>query len=59
VKLIIYDVLGREIEILVDNSLPAGFHSVNFNASNFPSGIYFYVLRIGTDSMCKKMILIK
>jgi chitinase len=59
VKLIIYDVMGREIETLLNDSFSVGIHSVVFNGYKFPSGIYFYVLNNGTKSMCKKMILLK
>jgi chitinase len=59
VKLIIYDVLGREIKTLLNGSLTSGIHSITFDGSQIPSGIYFYVLSTSTKSMCKKMILLK
>ena len=59
VKLIIYDVMGREIETLLNDSFTIGIHSVNFDGSRLPSGIYFYVLSSGTNTLCKKMILLK
>ena len=59
VKLIIYDVLGREIETLINNSFTVGIHSVTFDGSKYPAGIYIYVLSSGTKTMCKKMILLK
>ena len=59
VKLIIYDVMGREIETLLNDSFSEGLHSVVFDGYKYPSGIYFYVLNIGTKTMCKKMILLK
>jgi|ERR1035437_673295 chitinase len=59
VKLIIYDVLGRVIEILLNGSFTTGIHSIIFDGSKFPAGIYFYVLSTDTKSICKKMILLK
>jgi chitinase len=59
VKLIIYDVMGRKIETLLNDSYTVGIHSVSFNRSNLPSGIYFYVLSSGAKTISKKMILLK
>jgi chitinase len=59
VKLIIYDVLGRVIETLLNDSFTVGIHSVSFDGSNLPSGIYLYVLSSGTKAISKKMILLK
>lgn len=58
VKLVIYDILGREIEILIDEKQSAGYHEISWNASEFTSGIYFYKLSVGKYSMTKKMILL-
>ncbi len=59
VKLIVYDVLGGEVEKLVDEELDAGRYRVNFDASNLSSGVYFYVLDAGKFKMTKKMVLVK
>jgi hypothetical protein len=59
VKLTINNILGQEKYILVNEQLSSGSYSVNFNASNFPSGIYFYKLTAGNFTDSKKMILIK
>ena len=59
VKLIIYDILGKEISILVNESLHPGTYEVTFYGSNVPSGIYFYQLRAGDFVETKKMLLIK
>jgi beta-glucosidase len=59
VKLSIYDMLGKEIETLVDEEKPAGNHRVDFNGSKLSSGIYFYQLNAGLYMMIKKMILLK
>ena len=55
----IYDVLGNEITTLVNGYKPAGGYEVEFNASNFPSGVYFYSLNTGSFIQTKKMLLIK
>ncbi|HEY9165236.1 MAG TPA: T9SS type A sorting domain-containing protein [Candidatus Kryptonia bacterium] len=59
VVLKVFDVLGREAESLVNGRQTAGNHSVTFNASNLPSGVYFY--RLSTQGYVKtmKMILCK
>ena len=59
VSLKIYDVLGNEIAILVNEEKPVGSYEVEFDASSFPSGIYFYQLRAGEFIQSKKMSLIK
>ncbi|MCK9211829.1 MAG: T9SS type A sorting domain-containing protein [Ignavibacteriaceae bacterium] len=59
VTLKVYDVLGKEVATLVNNELQAGTYSVNFNASNLSSGIYFYALRAGNYAQTKKMILLR
>ncbi|RKY96232.1 MAG: hypothetical protein DRQ13_06080 [Ignavibacteriae bacterium] len=59
VTLKVYDVLGREVDILVNGNLPAGVHSVEFNGESFESGLYFYEINTGTFRDTKKFILIK
>ncbi len=58
-KLIIYDVLGREIVKLVNEVKEPGNYSVTFNANNLASGVYFYRLESGSFIDVKKMLLIK
>ena len=55
----IYDVLGNEIMTLIDEYKPAGRYEVDFNASTFTSGVYFYQLKAGEYTAVKKMILLK
>ncbi|MBK7630785.1 MAG: T9SS type A sorting domain-containing protein [Ignavibacteriales bacterium] len=55
----VYDVLGNEVAILVDDYRNAGSYAVEFNASNLPSGVYFYQLKAGYYVETKKMILLK
>ncbi len=59
VTLKVYDVLGREIETLVDERQSVGTHSVSFDASNVPSGVYFYQLQAGGAAQTKKLVVIK
>ena len=59
VNLIFYDLLGREIASLVNEEKPPGVYTVNFNGSNFASGIYFYRFRAGSFTSTKKLILLK
>jgi hypothetical protein len=58
-KLSIFDILGREITTLVNEQLKPGSYEVEWDASAFPSGVYFYRLQSGTFIQTLKMILIK
>jgi hypothetical protein len=58
-RLAIYDVLGREVAVLIDGQLAAGSHSVTFDASNLTSGVYLYKLEAGGMSQTKRMTLVK
>lgn len=59
VKLVVFDLLGREIKTLVNERKDKGSYQVNFDASNLPSGVYFYRLTTENFSQAKKMMLIK
>jgi len=59
VKLLIYDITGREIAVLVNTELQPGSYDYKWNASQFASGIYFYKIKAGDFSQVKRMILIK
>ncbi|MCL5738616.1 MAG: T9SS type A sorting domain-containing protein, partial [Bacteroidetes bacterium] len=59
VVLKVYDVLGRDVETLVDEHQSVGVHSVIFNAGNLPSGVYFYRLQAGTFIQTKKLTVLK
>lgn len=59
VSLDVYDVLGREVQNLINSDLAAGYYEVQFNGDRFASGVYFYRLQDGTTSITRKMILIK
>lgn len=59
IKLAVYDILGREITILVNEQQQPGRYEVSWNASYFASGIYFYSLTSGNFTGTKKLILLK
>lgn len=59
VSLKVYDALGREIAVLINEIKPAGHHTVNFDGKDFTSGVYFYKLNIDGFVQTKKMILLK
>jgi CubicO group peptidase (beta-lactamase class C family) len=59
VELMLYDVLGKEIKVLVNKEQDAGDYGIEFNAGNLVSGIYFYKLKAGSFVKTKKMILLK
>jgi hypothetical protein len=59
VKLVVYDILGREVIVLADEEKEPGFYEVNFDASHLSSGVYFYQLRSKYFVDTKKMILLR
>lgn len=59
VKMQVFNILGQEVKVLVDKSMPAGNYDVEYNASEQPSGIYFYRLTHSEGVQTKKMILVK
>ena len=59
VKVIISDILGREVATLVNDNLNAGNYNVNFDAAALSSGVYFYTLITDNFKQSKKMILMK
>ncbi len=59
VTIVIYDVLGRQAETLVDGEKQAGRYEVTFDASKLPSGVYFYRLRARNFSETRKLALVK
>lgn len=59
VKLVVYDILGRTVQTLVDNNLAPGNYSIPFSNRGLASGVYFYQLTAGNYRDIKKMVLIK
>ena len=59
VRLAVYDLLGHEVAILVDQSKPAGNHTVRFGAGNLSSGLYVYRLQAQDKTIVRTMMLVK
>ncbi len=59
VELTIYDLLGRQVQTLLDEHKQAGVHTITFNASHLSSGVYFYRLQAGDMIETKRMVLLK
>lgn len=59
VKVVVMNTIGEQVAILVNQTQEQGYHQLDFNASNLPSGIYFYSLQTENYSETKKMLLMK
>jgi flagellar hook assembly protein FlgD len=59
VKLTVYDITGKVVKELVNGHKTAGKYSVEFNASSYSSGIYYYKIEAGQYNSTQKMLLIK
>ncbi|PJC60247.1 MAG: hypothetical protein CO025_03815, partial [Ignavibacteria bacterium CG_4_9_14_0_2_um_filter_37_13] len=59
INLKVYDALGREVATLVNEQKEPGFYSVEWNASNIASGIYFYRIQAGDFIQTKRLILLR
>jgi hypothetical protein len=59
VTLKVYNIIGQEVAILVNNMQQAGNYTVSFDASHLSSGVYFYKLQSGSFTLTKKMEVIK
>ena len=59
VRLSVYDMLGREVSVLVNERRDAGVHEAKFDASGLSSGIYFYRLQAGDFVQSRKLLLLK
>jgi hypothetical protein len=59
VKLSVYDILGREVSVLVNDRRDAGVYEIKFDGSNLASGVYFYRLQAGDYVASKKMLVLK
>ena len=58
-RLIIYDILGRKVATLVNEQLRPGTYEVEWDATNYPGGVYFCRLESGMFNGTKKLVLIK
>jgi len=59
VTLKIFDVMGRDVATMVSEEMSAGNYSRQWNATDFPSGVYFYRLKVGTFTETKRLILMR
>ncbi len=59
IRLTVYDILGREVAVLVDGQMSAGAHQVRFDASGLASGVYIYRLSAGGEVSTKRMLFLK
>ena len=55
----VYNVLGKEVAVLINEYKPAGKYQIEFNSSSLPSGVYFYRLQAGNFTQIKRMVLLK
>jgi hypothetical protein len=59
VELALYDIGGKKVQTVINQSMKAGEHQISFDGSSLASGVYFYKLTAGRYTQAKKMILIK
>jgi hypothetical protein len=59
VRLSVYNILGQELKVLLNKRVAPGKHSVNFDASGLPSGVYIYGIKSGNKLLTRKMLLLK
>jgi hypothetical protein len=55
----VYDLLGREVDVLCDQTFKAGEHTLRFDAVDYPSGLYFYQLHVGDQRQIRKMTVVR
>ncbi|MCG8608358.1 T9SS type A sorting domain-containing protein [bacterium] len=54
-----FNTIGQEVETLVNQVMPAGFHKVTWNAQKMKSGVYFYQIEAGSFKKSYKLVLVK
>jgi len=59
VRLVVHDLLGREVAVLVDEQKEPGYYTVPWNAGRFASGVYYARLQAGEEVMIRKMLLVR
>ena len=59
VEMVLYDILGRQVEVLINEEQDVGYYKLNFNAGRLASGIYFYRLQAGDFVETRKMVLLR
>jgi hypothetical protein len=58
-KLVVYDVMGREVQTLVNEMLKPGTYEVSFDGSKLPSGVYYYKLDVNGFTQTRRMVMTK
>jgi hypothetical protein len=58
-RLTVYDILGREVAVLIDGPMSAGTHSVTFDATGLPSGVYLVALEHAGQRVVRRISLVK
>jgi len=59
VKVSVFDLLGREVAVLINEEQPVGRYAVSWNAADMPSGMYICRLQSGNGSLVRRMLLLK
>ena len=59
IQIVVYDLSGKQIESLINESQSPGYHSINWNADNHPSGMYFITMIAGEYVNTQKLMLVK
>ncbi|NOX38370.1 MAG: T9SS type A sorting domain-containing protein [Calditrichaeota bacterium] len=59
VVLTVYDIQGRRVRVLLNQLMNAGTHTVRFDGSDLPAGIYFYTIQAGHFTATRRMLLLK
>ncbi|NUQ23104.1 MAG: HYR domain-containing protein [Saprospiraceae bacterium] len=59
VRLAVYDLLGREMAVLVNEQMPQGSHTIDFELGNLPAGTYYYTMQAGDYRATRKLVCIK
>ncbi|TET68367.1 MAG: T9SS type A sorting domain-containing protein, partial [Candidatus Zixiibacteriota bacterium] len=59
VELAVYNLVGEKVEVLVDEVMPPGEHTVTWDADNVASGVYYYKLSTSEGAVAKRMLLLK
>ena len=59
VTLTVYNTLGQQVAQLINSDIDAGYHEIQFNASNLASGVYFYRMQAGSYVETKKLCLVR
>jgi hypothetical protein len=59
IRLVVYNILGQEVDILAEGEFPAGIHYVGWQGDGLPSGVYFYRLMMEAGSISRRMTLVR